>query len=88
VQSAQSSPANILSASSSPLNCHQSQFDATWANQLDLGIARNFEVGGLRLRPQLDVFNVFNANRSSAPWEPSGRPCSRRGKSWALGWPK
>ena len=32
------------------------------SNQLDFAIARNFVVGGLRLRPQLDIFNLLNSN--------------------------
>lgn len=32
------------------------------SNQLDFAIARDFRAGRLRLRPQLDIFNIFNAN--------------------------
>ena len=31
-------------------------------NQFDLSLSRTFPVGGVRLRPQLDLFNVFNAS--------------------------
>ena len=32
------------------------------SNQLDISFARDFPVGALRLRPQLDIFNALNAN--------------------------
>jgi hypothetical protein len=31
--------------------------------QVDLRLARNFYVGDVRLQPQLDIFNLFNANQ-------------------------
>lgn len=46
------------------------------SQQLDLRLSRSFQAGGIRMQPQIDVFNVFNANsvltmttRHGAAWQ-------------------
>jgi hypothetical protein len=32
------------------------------SNQLDIAFSRDFNVGGVRLRPQMDLYNALNTN--------------------------
>ena len=41
---------------------HPDEYTLTRSNQLDIAFARDFHVGALRLRPQIDIFNALNAN--------------------------
>jgi hypothetical protein len=38
------------------------EYNLERSNQLDIALARDFRVGGLRLRPQLDLYNALNSN--------------------------
>jgi hypothetical protein len=41
---------------------HPDEYTLGRSNQLDIAFARDFQVRGLRLRPQIDIFNALNAN--------------------------
>ncbi len=41
---------------------HPDEYTLKRSNQLDIAVARDFQVGGLRVRPQVDFYNALNAN--------------------------
>ncbi len=63
-----------------------SAFEELRNQQLNLGFTRRFQAWGMRLEPQIDIFNVTNDNhvlvmntRYGTAWQERDRACWRRG---------